>query len=91
MIKFLIIFQNDFTIEVKREFNDRITHLCKEIVALGCSKGVMRSGVSHVELYLALVTVPLQFLSLKYTGLLYANEIEYQKIKDYAYNSLFLI
>lgn len=91
MIKFLIIFQNDFSMELNQNVVSRVTNLCKEIVTLGENNGELRGGVTHLDLYMVLVAMPLQFISLKYKGLLCAGAIDSQRVKDYAYNSLFKI
>lgn len=91
MIKFLIIFQNDFSLEMNSRVVDRITALCGDIVELGRVKEELREEVTPLELYLSLVSLPLQFLSLQYKKLFSDSDVEFQRIKDIAFNSLFKI
>ncbi|MBQ4279200.1 MAG: TetR/AcrR family transcriptional regulator [Rikenellaceae bacterium] len=68
--KFLIMLFNDFSIGISRRLTDRIRTIADDLLAIGRANGAIRPETTVEDLYMAVVGLPMQYLSLRYRGIL---------------------
>lgn len=64
--KFMIMMMCDFSIEVHPSIRDRIHRIGLSLVGLGKKNHTLRDDISVEDLYLALVGIPMQYLTVQY-------------------------
>ena len=74
-IKFLIMLQNDFSYKISKDLTNRLVALCEEILEQGRSSCSIRTDITPVELYIALVGIPLQYYSIYFRNMFGMNDV----------------
>ncbi len=69
-IKFLIVLLNDFSATISTRLTGRIRTLADRLLAVGLHDGSIREDTTIEDIYMAMVGLPMQYLSLHYRGLL---------------------
>ena len=74
-IKFLIMLLNDFSYKISKNLTDRLMALCEEILKQARSSRSIRTDVTPLELYIALVGIPLQYYSIHFRSMFGMNDV----------------